>query len=364
MDEEARFEVMSVQHISSSRLDELRDHTVRDKDLQALCRIIKSGWPKCEVNLPASVRQYFTFGDELVVEDGIVMKGPKAVIPRSLQREYIAILHRGHPGAEATKRRARSIVFWPSMSKDIERETSLCSVCNSIKPHQQKERLKLHPVPDLPWSTVFTDIFDWNGQQYLVLVDSYSGWFEIDRLRDMTSTTVIRKLKRHFSVHGSPHLLLSDNGTQYTSQRFKDFASTWDFVHVTSSPEFPQANELAEKSVSSAKRLLEKSKRDQTDIFLNILNIRNVVRDATLGSPAERLMSRHTRTTLPISKALLTPTARGNDTVKAQLLKKRQYQKLWYDKTSKPLRPLTEGEVVRMQSDRGYERLVTVKIDR
>ena len=359
--EEASFEVMSVQHISSSRLDELRDHTARDKDLQALCKIIQNGWPMRAVNLPASVRQYFTFGDELAIEDGVVMKGPKAVIPQSLRREYIAILHRGHPGTEATKRRAREVVFWPSMSKDIERETLSCSVCNSTKPHQQKEPLKLHPVPDLPWSTVATDIFAWNGQQYLVLVDSYSGWFEIDLLRDMTSTTVIKKLKRHFSVHGSPHLLLSDNGTPYTSQRFKDFASTWDFVHVTSSPEFPQANGLAEKAVSSAKKLLEKSKRDQTDVFLNILNIRNVSRDATLGSPAERLMSRQTRTTLPISKTLLTPAVKDNDTVKTQLLKKREYQKSWYDKTSKPLRPLTEGQVVRMQTRRGHDRLAMVK---
>lgn len=78
-DEEASFEVMPVQHISSSRLDKLRDHTTRDKDLQALCKIIQSGWPKCDVNLPASVRRYFTFGDELAIEDGIIMKGPKAV---------------------------------------------------------------------------------------------------------------------------------------------------------------------------------------------------------------------------------------------------------------------------------------------
>ena len=94
-------------------------------------------------------------------------------------------------------------------------------------------------------------IFEWNGQHYFVLVDSYSGWFEIDLLRDMTSTTVITKLKQHFSVHGCPHLLLSDNGAQYTSQQFKDFASTWDFVHSTSSPEFQQSNGLAEKAVSS-----------------------------------------------------------------------------------------------------------------
>ena len=165
------------------------------------------------------------------------MKGPKTVIPKSLQKDYITILHRGHPGSESTKRRARGIVFWPTMTEDIEKETTTCPVCNSTKPHQQKEPLKLHPVPDLPWSTVGTDIFEWNGQHYLVIVDSYSGWFEIDLLRDLTANTVITKLKRHFSVHGSPHKLISDNGTQFTSQRFTDFALAWDFSHVTSSPD-------------------------------------------------------------------------------------------------------------------------------
>ena len=47
--EEANFEVMTIQHISSSRLEELREHTAEDKDLQA------------QANLPTSVRQYFAY---------------------------------------------------------------------------------------------------------------------------------------------------------------------------------------------------------------------------------------------------------------------------------------------------------------
>ena len=109
------------------------------------------------------------------------------------------ILHRGHPGSECTKRRARGIVFWATITEDIEKETTTCPVCNSTKPHQQKEPLKIHPVPTLPWSTVATDIFEWNGQHYFVIVDSCSGWFEIDLLHDLTANTVITKLKRHYS---------------------------------------------------------------------------------------------------------------------------------------------------------------------
>ena len=289
------------------------------------------------------------------------MKGHKAVIPQSLHREYINIVHKGHPGIEATKHRARGVIFWPAMSKNITEELLSCAVCNSTKSHQRKEPLQLHPVPDLPWSTVSADILDWHGKHYQVLVDSYSGWFELDLLRDLTSSAVISKLKRHFSVHGTPHILITDNARQYTSQHFKDFAKQWDFTHTTSSPEFPQSNGLAERAVRSAKQLMEKSHRDGSDVFLNILNLRNIPRDPTLGSPAERLMSRQTRAAIPVSTKLLEPATRNVKQVAAQLLNKRLTLKRCYDKSSHPLQPLAEGQVVRMQTAKGYDRLGTVK---
>ncbi|RXN04113.1 sec1 family domain-containing 2-like protein [Labeo rohita] len=298
---------MSISYISTARLEELRKQTAKDEVLQALSTMIQQGWPSKEHSLCPTVRPYFPYRDELAVEDGIVMKGHKTVIPHSLQREYISIVHRGHPGLDATKHRARGIIFWPTMTADIITELLTCSVCNSTKPHQQKEPLKLYPVPDLPWSTVATDVLEWHGQNYLVLVDSYSGWYEIDLFRDTTSSALIRKLKRHFSVHGTPHTLISDNARQYTSKQFRDFAKQWDFIHVTSSPEFPQSNGLAERAVRSAKQLMEKSHRDGMDVFLNLLNLRNISRDPTLGSPAQRLLSRQTRSTIPVNSKLLEP---------------------------------------------------------
>lgn len=165
------------------------------------------------------------------------MKGNKAIVPTALHSEYLKVLHLGHPGVESTKRRARESVFWPSINEDIQAVIMACSVCKGLRPHQQKEPLKLHTVPDLPWLLVATDIFERKNHYYLVVVDSYSGWFEIDRLSNQSSLTVINKLMRHFSVHGIPQKLCSDNGTQYTSQAFHDFARSWDFRHVTSSPD-------------------------------------------------------------------------------------------------------------------------------
>lgn len=204
-------------------------------------------------------------------------------------------------------------------------------------------------------------MFEWRGQKYLVLVDSYLCWYEIDLLRDITSPAVIKKLKRHFSVHGTPDTLISDNARQYTSRQFKNFAKQWDFIHVISSPEFPQSNGLAERAVSSAKQLMEKSHRDRTDVFLNLLNLRNIPRDSTLGSPAQRLLSRQTRSAIPVNSRLLEPNSKHAPHITAQLRHKRMTQKRYYDASSHPLQPLAEGQVVRMQTPKGYDHLGTVK---
>lgn len=359
--DEDEFEVMTVQLISVNRLQELKEHTEKDSSLQSLYNTIKHGWPKKIQSVPVALKPFFPFRDELTIKDGIIMKGTRVAIPQSLQSEYLQILHKGHSGAEATKRRARDAVFWLNMAQDIDNFVQSCSICNALKPHQQKEPLHLHEIPELPWSIVAADIFDWNSQQYLVLVDSYSNWFEINPLRTLSSQNIINKLKKHFSVHGIPQKLITDNGTQFTSQVFRDFANIWDFRHVTSSPEYPQANGLAERAVRSAKRLLETTKRDGTDLYLNLLNIRNIPRDEILGSPAQRLMSRVTRTNMPISKQTLKPRSKDTVKVKAQISKKRQMQKVYFDKRSKPLSPLQKSQVVRMQTAKGHDKIGVVR---
>ena len=145
---------MTVLSISADRMTELQRETLADATMQKLAKFIKEGWPGHERSVPPDVKPFFPFRDELVIENDVILKGQKAVVPKSLQSTYIAILHKGHMGADRTKQLASDVVYWPKMRQDIESAVSQCSACNSWKAHLQKQALIKHPVPNLPCATV------------------------------------------------------------------------------------------------------------------------------------------------------------------------------------------------------------------
>jgi len=107
-----------------------------------------------------------------------------------------------------------------------------------------------------------------DGATYLLVVDYYSRFPEVVQLRSTTSQSVINALKAIFARYGIPEILLSDNGPQYSSTEFSEFAANYGFVHVTSSPHYPQSNGLAERAVKTVKKLLKES----TDQCLALLS--------------------------------------------------------------------------------------------
>lgn len=73
----------------------------------------------------------------------------------------------------------------------------------------------------------------------MVLVDYYSSFFEVNKLTNLRSQSVIQICKQHFARYGIPEVVVSDNGTQYTSEMFGEFAKQYGFHHITSSPKYP-----------------------------------------------------------------------------------------------------------------------------
>ena len=98
--------------VSPNRTQRLMEETQRDQECKELIDLIMNGWPNSSQELSQQMKQYFAFRDELVIQDGLIMKGQRILIPNRLKMEYLEELHKGHPGAETTKRRARKTVYW------------------------------------------------------------------------------------------------------------------------------------------------------------------------------------------------------------------------------------------------------------
>ena len=80
----------------------------------------------------------------------------------------------------------------------------------------------------------------WEGKWHLVTTCHYSDWVEIDVLPNTLTATVVQLTKAHFARFGIPERLVTDNGPQFISSEYKQFASEYGFEHVTSSPYWPQ----------------------------------------------------------------------------------------------------------------------------
>ena len=289
--------------ISQERYSEFKQATAADPTLKALSTVVRHGWPCHKQELPLAVREYWSCRDEISEVDGLLFKAQKLIVPQSKRKEMLELIHESHQGIVKCKQRARDILFWPGMSSQIEEKVSQCFLCAQFQRAQPREPMIIQDLPDRMWSKVGTDLFEYNGVHYLLCVDYYSKWIEVARLDNLTSGNIICHLKSQFARYGIPDELISDNGPQYASSAFTDFSKSYGFVHTTSSPHFPQANGEAERAVQTIKNLLKKAQ----DPYKALLNYPNTPLDGIKLSPAQLLMGRRLKSSLPIKADLLKP---------------------------------------------------------
>ena len=197
------------------------------------------------------------------------------------------------------------------MTKDIEKMITSCTTCQRFQAKQCDTPLEKHPRPDHPWSVVASDLFDFDGGQYMVMADMYSKMFFVQKMPPSGATTaaVVSKMKEIFAEHGIPDVLRSDNGPQYASAAFQEFTRNWEFQHITLSPHHPASNGFAESMVKIVKAALTKAKYSGDDPQLALLALCSTPVDAYLPSPAQMLFQHKLKTRLPTQPGNTDPCA-------------------------------------------------------
>ena len=175
----------------------------------------------------------------------------------------LKLIHKSHLGMVKCKQRAREVMYWPNMNSDIEKTVRDCNHCAEYQNQQPAEPLKPTMTPDLPFSKVGCDLFDFESKQYLVIVDYYSKYIDAIQLHSTTTTAVINALKTVMATHGIVKTLRSENGPQFSSSEFKQFCKSYGIEHQTSSPHFQSSNGEAERAIQTVKRMWSKSSDNQ-----------------------------------------------------------------------------------------------------
>ena len=118
--------------------------TQDDDKLAILKHIIEQGWPKTIKEVPTKVQNYWTFHEELTIEDGWVLKGMIIIIPNKKRQEILKSIHDGHLGLNKYKMRAKETVYWPGMHEQLEQLILNCQLCLKYSRSKEKTYLTQH----------------------------------------------------------------------------------------------------------------------------------------------------------------------------------------------------------------------------
>ena len=303
---------LHVYHIShqllarSDSLQEIRQATLTDDKLALIKHAIMTRWPANIREIPQILHPYWTFHEELTIDDGLILKGTCIIIPTIKQEAILRQIHDSHLGLTKCKLHAKQAVYWPGLNEQLEQlipNCQLCLKCSRSKRKPDESSTLGQEVPVLPWTKLATNLFHFEGQSYLLLVDYTSQFPIIRRLTSMTAHHIANHCKQIFSEYGWPETLISDNGPCYASKTFKKLMTEYNINHITSSPHYPQSNSLAEKYVQIIKNLFHKPKEEGQDLYKCLITYRNTPLSSTFLSPMQMLSNRITRSSLPLSTA-------------------------------------------------------------
>lgn len=197
--------------------------------------------------------------EEYSVSNGCLYRGLRIVVPPSLRQQILSRFHAHHPGIVKMRQLLRNFVWWPGLDGDVQKFVSKCESCVVANGSRDNQQLP-------PWSEcqrffqrVFIDICFFENQQFLVLVDQFSGFVDVHILPKLSSDQVIRVLQIIFKYFGPPEQLVCDNGKQFTSQNFREFLTNNHVELVLTPPYHSQSNGRVERANRTFKLFLIKN---------------------------------------------------------------------------------------------------------
>uniref|UniRef100_A0A914Y739 RNA-directed DNA polymerase n=1 Tax=Panagrolaimus superbus TaxID=310955 RepID=A0A914Y739_9BILA len=199
-------------------------------------------------------------GQKFYLVKKVIMMNNRVYIPQVLRQRILDQLHVGHPGINRMKALARQHVYWQNLTKDVEAMVNQCYGCIQLQKNPIKSPLASWPVSVKPGDRVHLDfagpILD---KMLLIAVDSCSKWIDIGVMDKANAFETVKFMWKYIATNGSPRVLVTDNGTQFTSAEFSAFCLRNGINHIKAPAYHPQSNGQAERMVDVTKRFIRKT---------------------------------------------------------------------------------------------------------
>ena len=315
------------------------------------------------------------------VNNGDVIK--QVVLPQELRQEVMKIGHEsilgGHLAVKKTTEKILNNFFWPNVWQDVRRFCRSCDKCQRTSPKGATKKVPLSKVPviDEPFSRIAVDLVgpiipasDCGNRYILTVVDYCTRYPEAIPLKTIDTERVAEALVDIFTRTGIPHEILSDRGSQFTSDLMAEICRLLSMKQLTTTPYHPMANGAVERFNFTLKTMLKRLASDRPkdwDRYINaaLFAYREAPQESLGFSPFELLFGRTVRGPMTILRELWTKDI-VDEEVKTtyqyvvdlrekmentialahqNLAKSSERYKMYYDKKAKP-RNFQEGDKV------------------
>ena len=203
------------------------------------------------------LQPYYRRRDNFHIEDGVIMLALRVVIPEVVRNRVLKELHRNHPGIVKMKALSRMHAWYPRVDSEIETVVKECQMCPSVANEMPKSVVHPWSWPIKPMDRIPVDFFEYEKYQFLLFVDSYSKWMDVKLMRKTDTASTIKCLKHWFSIYGLPNQLISDNGSQFTSQEFNEYMKLAGINHMCVAAYHHSSNGQVERYVQIVKKGLK-----------------------------------------------------------------------------------------------------------
>ena len=289
-------------------------------------------------NIPCPDRAVFRSlkMEELFTENGILYLQPnKQVLTSNQAKEEMKNLHQGpevsHFGYKRTYAAFRDVYYHPRAAYLAREVVKTCHLCQITKVRTHPPRAPLKKIhADRPNQLLGVDfvgpIYSLRDCTYLLtIIDHFTKFLTVIPCKLQTTEAVVSAIQQHGRAYGRPELILSDQGTQFTSPVFKQHLEDLGIGHITTPAYHPQANGTVERSHRTINEILRRISTETTSPLLALQtavdSYNNLPHSVTKVPPAHLQLGRPIRTNdMPLNIGVFS-TAEEYQLVQQDLIK-------------------------------------------